>query len=88
MHALFDGTRSDQVDGADMAGIIIGGTVQIPGNGLHGNWTRQLCGANTAQAGAAIDLLMGRTGGPLADLAPLARQYRGAKRASIAFNLF
>jgi hypothetical protein len=82
--------NSGEVDGVDMAGVVIASTVKIPGNVLKGNWKRQLYideKANNAQTDAAIELLQGRKGGPLADLARLVGQDLEPKRAKITFDM-
>ena len=88
--SLFYRINEGNVDGVDMSGVVIGGTVHIPGNVLHGNWKRQLYvddKASNEQTDAAIDLLMGRKGGPLAELAELIGEDLEPKRASITFDL-
>ncbi|WP_353474387.1 DUF1326 domain-containing protein [Salipiger sp. H15] len=82
--------NSGEVDGVDMSGVIVAGVGKIPGNVLAGNWKRQLyidSKASNEQSAAAIDLLQGRRGGPLADLAQLIGEDLEPKRADITFTL-
>jgi hypothetical protein len=78
------------IDGVDVSGVVAAGVVRIPGNVLKGNWTRQLYvdeRATNAQADAVIDVLTGKKGGPLADLAALIGNELPAQRAPIVFDL-
>lgn len=82
--------NAGEVRGIDMAGVKIASTLLIPDNVLAGNWTRQLyvdASADNAQSDAAIDLLQGRLGGPLEDLAGLVANELEARRARITFEL-
>ena len=82
--------NSGEVDGVDMSGVVIAGVGKIPGNVLDGNWKRQLyidASASNEQSAAAIDLLQGRRGGPLAELAQLIGEDLEPKRAEITFTL-
>ncbi len=82
--------NSGEVDGVDVTGVVAAANVKIPGNVLQGNWTRQLYvddGASDAQASAVVDLLTGKKGGPLADLAALIGTELDAKRAPVIFEL-
>jgi hypothetical protein len=82
--------NSGEIDGVDMSGVIIAGIGKIPGNVLAGNWTRQLYideAASNEQTVAALDLLQGRKGGPMADLAQLIGRDLEPKRGRITFNL-
>ena len=57
---------------------------------LDGNWQRRLYvsdSASDAQAQALIDLMQGRKGGPLADLAKLVSKELEVRRAPITFEL-
>ena len=82
--------NSGEVDGVDMSGVKIASTLLIPDNVLKGNWTRQLYvdeAATNEQTNAAIDLLQGKKGGPLGDLAGLVATELEAKRGAITFEL-
>jgi len=82
--------NSGQIDGVDVSGVVVASTVKIPGNILAGDFIRQLYvddSASEEQAAAVIDLLTGRKGGPLADLAALIGTELEAKRAPITFEL-
>lgn len=79
-----------EIDGVDVSGVIVGSTVHIPGNVLAGNWQRRLyvdASASDEQAQAVIDLMQGRKGGPLAELAQLIGDEMGVERAPIVFEL-
>jgi len=82
--------NSGEVDGVDVSGVVVASTVKIPGNVLAGGWTRQLYideAATNEQTDALVDLLTGKKGGPLADLAALVGTELEAKRAPITFTL-
>jgi hypothetical protein len=79
-----------EIDGVDVSGVVAGGVVHIPGNVLDGNWQRRLYISATAsdeQAQAVIDLMQGRKGGPLAELAKLIGKELEVRRAPIIFEL-
>lgn len=81
---------SGEVDGVDVSGLVVGSTVHIPGNVFEGNWRRRLyidASASDAQAEALVDLMQGRKGGPLAELAQLVGEELDARRAPIRFEL-
>ncbi len=82
--------RSGEIDGVDVSGISVAAAVNIPGNVLQGNWRRQLFvdeSASDEQMAAIVDVLTGKKGGPLADLAQLIGEELEAKRAPIRFEL-
>jgi len=79
-----------EVDGVDVSGVIAAGQVHIPGNVLAGNWTRQLFISDTAseqQMKAVVDVLTGKKGGPLADLAELIGEELEPQKAAMTFEL-
>jgi hypothetical protein len=81
---------SGEIDGVDVGGLVVASTVHIPGNVLAGGWSRRLYvdeRASEAQAQALVDLMQGRKGGPLADLAQLVDKELGAKTARIDYSL-
>ena len=78
------------IDGIDVAGIVVAGEVHIPGNVLAGNWKRQLFISDTAskkQVAAIVDVLTGKKGGPLADLAQLIGEELEPQQAPITCEL-
>lgn len=82
--------RSGVIDGVDVSGLTVASAVKIPGNILNGGWRRRLFvddRATPAQMTAIVDVLTGRKGGPLADLAALVGEELEAKRASITFEI-
>lgn len=82
--------NAGQIDGVDVTGLAVAGMVYIPGNVLQGNWRRQLFvddRASDAQMTAIVDVLTGKKGGPLADLAGLVGEELEAQRAPITFEL-
>lgn len=79
-----------EIDGVDVSGLAVASTVNIPGNVLAGNWKRQLYvdeRASNEQTDAVIEVMTGKKGGPLADLAQLIGEEMPAKRAPITFEL-
>jgi hypothetical protein len=79
-----------EIDGVDVGGVVAAGVVHIPGNVLDGSWRRRLYvsdSASDAQAQAVIDLMQGRKGGPLAELAKLIGEELEVRRAPITFEL-
>jgi len=79
-----------EVDGVDVAGVVVASSVDIPGNILAGGWRRQMyvCEeASEAQMAAVVAVLAGKRGGPLADLAKLIDEDLEPKRAAIVFDL-
>ena len=82
--------RSGTIDGVDVSGLTAAVAVFIPGNVLAGGWKRQLIiddRATDEQANAIIDVLTGKKGGPLADLAQLIDDEMEPGRAPIVFEL-
>jgi hypothetical protein len=82
--------RSGVIDGVDVSGLTVASAVRVPGNILDGNLHRRLFiddRASDAQATAIIEVLTGRRGGPLADLAALIGEELEAKRAPITFEV-
>ena len=78
------------IDGVDVTGLAVAGMVYIPGNVLNGNWRRQLFvddRASDAQMTAIVEVLTGKKGGPLAELAGLVGEELEAQRAPITFEL-
>ena len=79
-----------EIDGVDVTGLVAAGQVHIPGNVLAGNWKRQIFiseGASDEQMSAIVDVLGGKKGGPLADLAQLIGEELEPQRAAITFEL-
>jgi len=65
---------SGQIQGRDVSGLTLVKVVQIPGNVLAGNWRAVFYvddKATPEQHQALVDLVTGKLGGPLADLASL-----------------
>lgn len=82
--------RTGEVDGVDVSGLTVASAVKIPGNVLNGGWRRRLFvdeRANDAQMAALVDVLAGRRGGPLADLAALIGEELEPIRAPISFRI-
>jgi hypothetical protein len=82
--------NTGQIDGVDVSGLAVAGMVYIPGNVLNGNWRRQLFvddRASDAQMTAIVQVLTGKKGGPLEDLAGLVGEELEAQRAPITFEL-
>jgi hypothetical protein len=82
--------RSGVIDGVDVSGMAVASAVKIPGNVLNGGWRRRLFvddRASDAQMTALVDVLTGRRGGPLADLAALVGEEVGAQRAPLTFEI-
>jgi hypothetical protein len=81
---------SGSIDGVDVSGLVVAAVTKIPGNVLQGNWRRQLFvddRASREQMTAIVDLLTGKKGGPLADLAGLVGEELEAKSAPITFEI-
>ena len=79
-----------EIDGVDVTGLAAAGQVHIPGNVLAGNWKRQLFISDTAtdqQVKLIVDVLTGKKGGPLADLAQLVGEELEPQKAPITFEL-
>ena len=79
-----------EVDGVDVSGLVAAGQVHIPGNVLAGDWKRQIFISDSAsdeQMSAIVDVLGGKKGGPLADLAQLIGEELEPQRAAITFEL-
>jgi hypothetical protein len=82
--------RSGHIDGVDVSGLAVAGSVHIPGNVLAGGWRRQIYipdNATDEQAAALEALLKGEKGGPMADLAALVGEDLPVRRARIVFDL-
>jgi hypothetical protein len=82
--------RSGVIDGVDVSGLTVAAAAKIPGNILDGGWRRRLLvddRATDAQMTAIVDVLAGRRGGPLADLAALVGEELEARRAPITFAI-
>lgn len=78
------------VDGVDVSGLVAAGQVHIPGNVLAGDWKRQIFISDSAsdeQMSAIVDVLTGKKGGPLADLAQLIGEELEPQKAAITFEL-
>jgi len=81
---------SGEIDGVDVSGVAVTAAIRIPGNVLAGNWKRQIFiddGATDEQASAIYDVLTGKQGGPLADIAGLVGEELELQRAPITFEL-
>lgn len=79
-----------EVDGVDVSGLVAAGQVHIPGNVLAGDWKRQIFISDSAsdeQMTAIVDVLTGKKGGPLNDLAQLIGEELEPQRAAITFEL-
>jgi len=79
-----------EIDGVDVTGLVVAGQVHIPGNILAGGWKRQIFVSDTAsdeQMSAIVDVLTGKKGGPLGDLAELIGEELEPQRAAITFEL-
>lgn len=79
-----------EIDGIDVSGVVAAGAVHIPGNVLAGNWKRQLFISDNAtdeQMNAVVDVMTGKKGGALADLAQLVGEELEPQKASITFDL-
>lgn len=88
--ALAYHVRLGVIDGVDVSGLTVASAVKIPGNVLNGGWRRRLFvddRASDAQMTALVDVLTGRRGGPLADLAALIGEELQAKRAPVSFEI-
>ncbi len=79
------------IRGIDVSGLNCVRVVLIPGNVLTPNsWTQVLVVDDTAsdeQSQAIVDMLEGRLGGPLADLAGLVRETLAIERAPISHEI-
>ncbi len=81
---------SGAIGGLDVGGVVMASVVKIPGNVFAGGWRRQLyidTGASDGQAGALVEAMAGRLGGPLADLAALVSDDLPPQRAGVVFDL-
>ncbi|QLH40272.1 MAG: DUF1326 domain-containing protein [Defluviicoccus sp.] len=79
-----------QIDGVDVSGLAVASAVKIPGNVLNGGWRRRLFiddRATDEQMTALVDVLTGRRGGPLADLAALIDEELEPKRTPVTFEI-
>ena len=79
-----------EIDGIDVSGVVVAGQVHIPGNVLAGGWKRQIFVSDNAsdeQMSAIVDVLTGKRGGPLTDLAHLISEELEPQRAAITFEL-
>lgn len=82
--------RKGEIDGVDVSGLVAASTVKIPGNVFAGGWRQMLyidARASDAQAEAIADVMLGRRGGPLADLAALIGETLGVERVPIEYTL-
>jgi hypothetical protein len=82
--------NSGNVGGLDVGGVVMATVARIPGNVFAGGWRRQLyvdLGASEGQAAAIIEVMSGRLGGPMADLAALIGEELPPQRAEVAFDL-
>lgn len=78
------------IDGVDVSGLVVAMTAFIPGNVFAGNWSRRIYvdeRASPEQERAMVDLLQGRKGGPIADLAALIGEDVGIQRARIDYSI-
>lgn len=77
------------IDGVEVSGLTLVVSAHIPGNALAGNWRAVVFvddRASTAQEGALLDVVSGKKGGPLADLAKLLGEVVAVERAPIDFE--
>src|SRR5688500_6510077 len=78
------------IKGIDVSGLTIAAAVFIPGNILEGNWKQVLFiddGASDEQAEAMTEMMTGKLGGPMADLAQLVGERVAIQRASISHEV-
>ena len=78
------------IRGVDVAGLTIASAVFIPGNILAGGWKQVLFiddEASEEQAEAMIDMMTGKLGGPMADLAQLVGERVAIERAPISHEV-
>lgn len=79
------------ISGIDVSGLNVVRVVLIPGNVLTPNsWTQVLIvdeNASDEQMQAIVDMIEGRLGGPLADLAGLVRETLAIERAPITHEI-
>ena len=78
------------IKGIDVSGLTIAAAVFIPGNILEGNWKQVLFiddGASDEQAEAMTEMMTGKLGGPMADLAQLVGERVAIERASISHEV-
>ena len=81
---------SGAIKGVDVSGLTIAAAVFIPGNILEGNWKQVLFiddGASDEQAEAMTEMMTGKLGGPMADLAQLVGERVAIERASISHEV-
>jgi hypothetical protein len=82
--------RAGVIDGVDVGGLVAVATAHIPGNILAGDFRQRLYiddRADDAQAAALTDLMLGRKGGPFADMAALVVENLGVERARIVYDI-
>jgi hypothetical protein len=75
------------VRGVDVSGLTVVSTVHIPGNIFDGNWKQVLLiddKASDEQYDALVEMMTGKLGGPLADLAGLVGERVAIERAPIS----
>jgi hypothetical protein len=78
------------IKGIDVSGLTIAAAVFIPGNILEGNWKQVLFiddQASDEQAEAMTEMMTGKLGGPMADLAQLVGERVAIERASISHEV-
>jgi hypothetical protein len=82
--------RRGDVDGVDVGGLVVASTARIPGNVLAGNIVQKLyidARADDAQAEALTELMLGRRGGPFAEMAELVSETLSVERVPIAYSI-
>jgi hypothetical protein len=78
------------IKGVDVSGLTVASAVFIPGNILAGNWKQVLFiddQASDEQAEAMIEMMTGKLGGPMADLAQLVGERMAIERAAISHEV-
>jgi hypothetical protein len=78
------------IKGVDVGGLTMASAVFIPGNVLAGNWKQVLFvddQASDEQAEAMTEMMTGKLGGPMADLAQLVGERVAIERAAISHEV-
>ena len=81
---------SGTIKGVDVSGLTVASAVFIPGNILAGNWKQVLFiddQASDEQAEAMTEMMTGKLGGPMADLAQLVGERMAIERAPISHEV-
>ena len=83
--------NSGQIDGVDVGGVVMASLVAHPGQralpAAGAAALRRRAAPANAQAAAVIEVMTGRLGGPMADLAALIGEELPPRRARVAFDL-